>query len=152
MGKQHLNTFAITARSFECFGLRQRPGYVTRFLIDAALESAQRRLWTTLRLEEAAAAIACPGPVIQCLPIGGHLASRGENLAGRTNVNFALLVECEVFSTEHSVFSLRFVDHRDVRRYLRFVDQPVEVGSGAIGRIAREPFRLDVEALLGAFD
>src|SRR5213080_2725668 len=58
MCKQHLNTFAIAARSFECFRLRQRSGYVTRFLIDAALESAQRRLWTTLRLEEAAAAIA----------------------------------------------------------------------------------------------
>ena len=82
MCKQHLNTFAIAARSFECLGFRQRPGYVTRFLIDAALESALRRLWTTLRLEEAAAAIACPGPVIQCLPIGGYLASRGENLAG----------------------------------------------------------------------
>src|SRR6266581_2994711 len=49
----------------------------------------------------------CPGPVIQCLPIGGHLASRGENLAGRTNVNVTLLVECEVFPTERSVFSLR---------------------------------------------
>ena len=38
------------------------------------------------QLERAAAAIARPGPVIQCLPIGGHLAGRGENLAGRTNV------------------------------------------------------------------
>jgi hypothetical protein len=39
-----------------------------------------------------------------------------------------------------------------MRRYLRLVDQPVEIGSRAVGRIAREPFRLDVEALLGAFD
>ena len=39
-----------------------------------------------------------------------------------------------------------------MRRYLRLVDQPVEVGSGTVSRIAREPFRLDVEALLGAFD
>ena len=29
MCKQHLNAFAITARSFECFGLRQRPRHVT---------------------------------------------------------------------------------------------------------------------------
>jgi hypothetical protein len=76
MSKQHLNTFAIAARSFECFGLPQRSGYVTRFLIDAALESAQRRLWTTLRLEEAAAAIACPGPVVQRLSIIKKLARR----------------------------------------------------------------------------
>jgi hypothetical protein len=47
MCKQHLNTFAIAARSFECFGLGQPSGDVTRFLIDAALESAQRRLWTS---------------------------------------------------------------------------------------------------------
>jgi hypothetical protein len=48
MGKQHLNTFAITARAFECFGLGQRSGYVTRLLVDAARNSAQRRLRTAL--------------------------------------------------------------------------------------------------------
>jgi len=37
-----------------------------------------------------------------------------------------------------------------MRRYLRLVDQPVEVGARSIGRIAGEPFGLDVEALLGA--
>src|SRR6266702_5198785 len=113
MGKQHLNTFTITARSFKCFGLRQRSGYVTRFLIESALESAQRRLWTTLRLEEAAAAIPRPGPVVQCLAIIKQLACRGENLACRTGVDVPLLVEGEVFPTERSVFSLRLVDHRD---------------------------------------
>jgi hypothetical protein len=41
MCKQHLNTFAIAARSFECFRLRQRSGYVTGLLVDAALESAR---------------------------------------------------------------------------------------------------------------
>ena len=64
MCKQHLNTFAIAARSFECFGLGQRPGYVTGLFVDAARNSAPRRLRTALRLKEAAAAIACPGPVI----------------------------------------------------------------------------------------
>src|SRR6266567_17137 len=152
MCKQHLDTFAIAARSLECFGLGQRPRRVTSLLVDTSRDSAEGGLWAALRLEYAAAAIACPGPVIQCLPIGGHLASRGENLAGRTNVNVTLLVECEVFPTERSVFSLRFVDHRDVRRYLCLVDQPVEVGSGTVGGVAREPFGLDGEALLGAFD
>ena len=61
MCKQHLNTFAIAARSFECFGLPQRSDYVTRFAHRCCAEFAQRRLWTTLRLEEAATAIACPG-------------------------------------------------------------------------------------------
>src|ERR1700719_967089 len=84
--------------------------------------------------EWAAAAIACPGPVIQCLLIGGNLASRGENLAGRTNVDVALLVECEVLPTEGPILALRLVDHRDVRGYLRFVDQPGEVGSRTVRR------------------
>jgi hypothetical protein len=63
-----------------------------------------------------------------------------------------LLVKAEVFPTKGPVFALRLVDHRDMRRYPRLVDQPVQVGSGTVGGVAREPFRLDVEALLGAFD
>src|SRR5262249_4386182 len=77
---------------------------------------------------------------------------RGENFAGRTNVDVLLLVKAEVFPTEGPVFALRFVDHRDMRHYLRLVDQPIQVGSGTVGGVAREPLRLDVEALLGAFD
>ena len=38
MGKQHLNTFPIAARSFECFGLGQGPRDVTSLLVDAALD------------------------------------------------------------------------------------------------------------------
>src|SRR5262249_36564724 len=121
-------------------------------LVDAARDSAQRRLRTALGLEWAAAAIACPGPVIQCLPIGGYLASRGENLAGRTNVDVAFLVECEVLPTEGPILALRLIDHWDMRRDLRFVDQPVEVGARTVGRIASKPLGLDVKALLGALD
>src|SRR6516165_6103315 len=46
MCKQHLNSFAIAARAIECLGLGQRPGYVTGLLVDAAWDSAQRRLRT----------------------------------------------------------------------------------------------------------
>jgi hypothetical protein len=51
MCKQHLNTFAISARSFECFGLGQRPRHVTSYLVNVSRDSAQRRLLTALRLE-----------------------------------------------------------------------------------------------------
>src|SRR5512133_1921097 len=57
-----------------------------------------------------------------------------------------------MFPTEGPVVALRLVDHRDMWRYLRLVDQPIQVGSGTVGGVAREPLRLDVEALLGAFD
>ena len=73
-------------------------------------------------------------------------------VTGRTNVNVALFVEGEVLPTEGPILALRLVVHRDVRRYLRLVDQPVQVGSGTLSRVARETFGLDVEALLGAFD
>src|SRR6266704_2960309 len=65
--------------------------------------------------------------------------------AGRTNVNVLLLVEGEVFPTEGPILALRLVDHRDMRRYLRLVDQPVEVGSdkneaSCDGRSGTPPF------------
>src|SRR5262249_53585177 len=63
MCKQHLNTFALTARSFECFGLGERPGNVTGLLVDAARNSAKPCLRTALWLERAAAAIACSRPL-----------------------------------------------------------------------------------------
>src|SRR5512143_71388 len=59
MCKQHLNTFAIAARSFECFGLGQGPRNVTSLLVDVARDSAQRRHWAALRLEYAATTVAC---------------------------------------------------------------------------------------------
>ena len=43
VGKQHLNTFAITARLFECFSLGQCPRYVAGLLVDAALDSGISR-------------------------------------------------------------------------------------------------------------
>jgi hypothetical protein len=58
MCKQRLNTFAIATGSFERFGLGQCPRHVTGLLVEAALDYGQRRLWTALRLEETAAAIA----------------------------------------------------------------------------------------------
>src|SRR6266699_3161242 len=51
MCKQHLDTFAIAARSLECFGLGQRPRRVTSLLVDTSRDSAEGGLWAALRLE-----------------------------------------------------------------------------------------------------
>jgi hypothetical protein len=134
MGEQHLDALSITARLLECFGLCHCAGNIAGRLVEAARDSAHRRLRTALRFERAASAIACPGPVVKCLPIAGQLAGRRQNLAGRADVNVALFVEGEVFAAEGPVFSLRLVIDRDVRRYLGFVDQPVEVGTRTVGR------------------
>src|SRR5262245_50254486 len=136
MCKQHLNTFAIATRSLECFGFGHRPCHVTGLLVEASLDSAERSLWAALCLECAATTVACSREIEKGLPIIDQLARRGENLAGRTNVNVPPLVEGEVFPTEGPILALRLVDHWDMRRDLRLVDQPVEASSGTVSRIA----------------
>src|SRR5580704_6165978 len=136
MSEQHLDSLSIATRLLECFGLCHCPGNIAGGLVEAAWDSAHRRLRTALRFEGAATAIACPGPVVECLPIAGQLAGGRQNLAGGADINVALFVEGEVFSAEGTVLSLRLVIDRDVRRYLGLVDQPVEVGTRAVGGIA----------------
>ena len=67
------------------------PGNIAGRLIEAARDSAHRRLRTALRFEGTAAALAHPGSAIECLPIAGQLAGRRQNLAGRADVNVGLL-------------------------------------------------------------
>jgi len=70
----------------------------------------------------------------------------------RAVVDVALRVEAEVFAAEGPVLLLGLVVDRDVRRDVSVVDQPLEVGTRTVGRIAGEPFRLKAEAFLGALD
>jgi hypothetical protein len=60
--------------------------------IDAARDSAHRRLRPALWFEGAVAAIACTWPTVECLPIGRSFAGRSQNLAGPADVNVARLV------------------------------------------------------------
>src|SRR5271154_571919 len=103
MSEQHLDSLSITARLLECFGLCGCPGNIAGGLVEAAWDSAHRRLRTALRFEGADAAIACPGPVVECLPIAGQLAGGRQNLAGRADKNVALFVEVEIFAAEGPV-------------------------------------------------
>jgi hypothetical protein len=54
MGEQHLDTFSFATRLFERFGFGQRAGNIARLFVDAARDSAERRVWTASRLEGAA--------------------------------------------------------------------------------------------------
>src|SRR5262245_64746835 len=69
MCKQHLNTFAVMTRLFECRGLGMSPGNVPSLLVDAARDPAERRLWAALRFQWAAAAVTHAGHVKKCLSI-----------------------------------------------------------------------------------
>src|SRR4029453_8856374 len=118
----------------------------TGLLVEASLDSAERSLWAALRLECAATTVACSREIEKGLPIVYQLARRGENLAGRTNVNVPPRVEGEVFPSEGPILALRLLDHWDMGRDFGLFAQPVEARSGTVSRIARQPFGFDVEA------
>ena len=55
VSEQHLDTFALTARLLESFGLGQRSRHIARLLMNAAQDLARRLLGTASRLEGHAA-------------------------------------------------------------------------------------------------
>jgi hypothetical protein len=127
MCKQHLNTFAMATRLLKRFGFSEGSSYLPRILIDASWDSAERRFRRALRLQWTAAAIARARKIQNCLSIVDQLARRRENLAGRTGVNIALLIEREDFPTEGAISAIRLVDYRNAGSEFLVLDQPVEV-------------------------
>ena len=54
--------------------------------------------------------------------------------------------------TRRAVLLVRLVDDGHVRRDFLLIHEPVEIGTGAVGRIGGKPGRLNAKAILGAFD
>src|SRR6266849_4556318 len=129
MRKQHLDTFPVAACLLERLGLGQRPSNVASFLVDAARDFADGRLWTALCLEQATATVTRFCPIEKCLPIIDHLARSREDLVRRADVNVTVFVEREILPTEGPILAFRLVDHRDVRSDVLVFDKPVEVCS-----------------------
>jgi hypothetical protein len=61
------------------------------------------------------------------LAIVDQFARRREGLAGRADVDIALLVEREVLPAKGPVVALLLVDHRDMRLDILVLDEPIEV-------------------------
>jgi hypothetical protein len=102
---------------------------IGRLLVNAAWNPPRRHIWTALRLERAATTIARACEIEKRLSIVDQIARRCEDVLRRADVHIAILVEREVFSTESSILTLRFVDHRDVRSDVLVCDKPIEVRS-----------------------
>jgi len=109
----------------ERLGLGQRPGNVASFLVDAARDFADGRLWTALCLEQATTTVARFCPIEKCFPIIDQLTRRREDLVRRAGVHVTVLVEREVLPTEGPILAFRLVDHRDVRSDALVFDKPV---------------------------
>jgi hypothetical protein len=87
---------------------------VTGLLVNAAWNPPRGHIWTALRLERAATTIARACEIEKRLSIVDQIARRCEDVLRRADVHIAILVEREVFSTESSIRTLRFVDHREL--------------------------------------
>src|SRR4030095_5061272 len=136
MGEQHLDALSIVARLFERLGLAECPSDIAGLLVDTARDLARRLLRTAPHLERADVAVELAGSVKQQVVIH-DLASAREGLSRRTGVDIALLVEGEGLPAEGTIVALRLVDHRDMRRDLLVVDEPVECWRRAVGRVSR---------------
>src|SRR5262249_10589187 len=60
MSKQHLDGFAMAARSFESLGLGQGTSNVASILIHIAHDPARRHIWTAFWFEHAGSQTATP--------------------------------------------------------------------------------------------
>src|ERR1700674_4256366 len=96
MCEQHLNALSVAARLLECLGLGQRSGNITCLFVDAALDPAERNLWTALRLEQAATTVVRACEIKKCLPIVDQLARRRKGLSRWADIDITFLVEREV--------------------------------------------------------
>ena len=124
VGKQHLNFFAITARSRVGFGLAARPGDLASLFVDVARNFACWSLRAALHFERAYPAVAPAGPIEDLVVVHDRAGGR-QHLACWADIDVALVVEREVLPRENAILALRLFDHRDVGSNLLFIDEPV---------------------------
>src|SRR5262245_25615861 len=119
--------------------------------MDAAWDFALRRLRTAPGLQRTRTTVRDPCAIKQGRPIV-NVARGVQQLALRTDIDIAHLVECEVIPAQRAIFAPRFVDDRNVWRDLLLIDDPIERLGRAIVRIGGKVLRLEVKAFLGSLD
>ena len=117
MGEQHLDPFAIAARSLEGFSAGQRTGNIASALVDAAWDFALGCLRAAPRLERARATIGGPCTIQKCLAIMDP-ACRAQQFALRADIDIAVGVEDEVLSAQLAVVAPGLVHDGNVRSNL----------------------------------
>src|SRR5512133_2394841 len=105
MSKQHLDGFAMAARSFESLGLGQGTSNVASILIHIAHDPARRHIRTAFWFEHAGTAVRQRRQVTERM-IRADMAGRGEHFASWAEINVPFLVESEVFSRESPILAL----------------------------------------------
>src|SRR5688572_667270 len=115
-------------------------GDLSRWLLGAAAH-----------LERTDIAIAFGGSIEQRLVVVNR-ATCSEHFVVRADVDASALLPLEVGPREGAVLALGLVDDGNVRRNLPLLNEPIEHGSRAVGRVGRQPVGLQAKALLRAVD
>src|SRR5262245_66491313 len=96
MSKQHLDGFAVAARSFESLGLGQGTSNVASILIHIAHDPARRHFRTAFWFEHAGTAVRQRRQVTERM-IGDDMAGRGEQFGSWAEETVAFLFEFVLF-------------------------------------------------------
>jgi hypothetical protein len=99
------------------------------------------------RLEAADVAVVLAGAIEERRAVVDRCAPCGQHLARRADIDVPLVVIGEVLPRERAVSARGFVEHRDMRLDPVLIDQPAEHLGRAVGAIAGEPGRIEVEAV-----
>src|SRR4051812_34946699 len=115
MGKQHFDLLPLAARGAIGIRLSDVARHVPCSLEDAAGNFASWLLRAAAWLQGAAVAVIFAGPVDQRSAIVHQRAPATQHLAGRAEVDVALVVVGEVAAGEGVVGALRLVEDGDMR-------------------------------------
>ena len=147
----HLDALALIARFEERLGLHLAPRHVARIFVDVACHIARRLLGAALRSQRTGIAIALAGTeALSAVRVDGSAGS--ELLAIGADVDAASPVPSEVRGGEGAILALGAVPHRDVRCDLLLLNEPAQELARAVGRVGRQPLRLQIEAGFGAVE
>src|SRR5664280_3329486 len=151
MREPHLDLLTLAPRLLEALGASERPGNISRALMNVARDLARRLLWATLRFERTYIAVELAGTIQKRFALV-HGAAGPEPLSARAMVDVASRIVPKVAARESAVISLRFVEHRDMWRDTLLLDQPVQHRSRTVSSVGGKPLRLQTKALFGPFD
>ena len=127
--------------------------------MDGARDLTSGRVRTTPRLQRTALAIQLDGAIAHHAVLIDERARHSidflalpELLPGRADIAVALAVICKVVAREGAVAALGFVEHRNVWLDPLLLNQPVEHLSRAVGGVADQLGRGEIEAFERALD
>jgi hypothetical protein len=150
MGLPGASALALITRLEERLCPHQAARQIAGVLMKIAGHLSRRHVRAALHLEGADIAIKLGGSVPEHITLV-HLASDVQHLVVGTNVDAPPPIPAKVIARESAVGALTGVTNWDVR-HDPAADQPAEETASSVRGVGRKPFRLQIEAPLGAIE